>query len=148
MQKTCNKCGETKSLEDFPKRKDSKDGRLNSCKVCEGKRKAKYRYTEEQWKEWRLKKNYGITMDDYQTLLESQNHSCAICGVHIDDYVSQCANSENKFAKRKSKQNFSVDHCHTTGKIRGLLCFRCNLVLGYAQDNKEVLLNAVRYLGN
>jgi hypothetical protein len=146
MEKICNKCGETKLVESFPKRKDYKDGRLNTCKSCESQRKKKYEYTPDQWKGYRLKKKFGITLDDYANMLEKQNHRCAICQTHIDDYVSQCEGSESVYAQRKSKQNFSVDHCHDTGKIRGLLCYNCNLMLGNAKDNSDLLLKAIEYL--
>jgi hypothetical protein len=146
MEKTCIKCGELKLLESFPKRKDYKDGRLNTCKSCESLRKKKYEYTTDQWKEYRLKKKFGLTLSDYNSILKTQNYCCAICQTHIDDYVSQCDGSESVFAQRKSKQNFSVDHCHETGKIRGLLCYNCNLLLGNAKDRIHLLSSAIDYL--
>jgi len=78
-----------------------------------------------------LKKMFGITLDDYNQMLKSQNNSCAICGKHEDDESSSLA----------------VDHCHTTGKIRGLLCSDCNRGLGMFKDNVVVLKNAISYLG-
>jgi hypothetical protein len=71
---------------------------------------------------------YGITHDEYETLLEVQGGACAICG-----------NGEQKRA-------LAVDHDHQTGTIRGLLCDRCNPMLGYAQDNAAILQAAITYL--
>lgn len=73
--------------------------------------------------------NYKITVIDYDNLLKAQNGCCAICLRPPND---------NKF--------LNVDHCHTTGKIRGLLCSRCNPALGKLKDSKELLLKAIEYL--
>lgn len=75
-------------------------------------------------------KKYGITHEDYEHMLQLQNEKCAICGKPL---------SEN--GKR-----FSVDHDHISGKVRGLLCSRCNLALGYVKDNIDTLHNMIDYL--
>lgn len=76
-----------------------------------------------------LRVKFGITPEEYYALLEEQNGVCAIClGV-------------NKDGKR-----LSVDHNHDTGKVRGLLCQRCNLCIGQFEENQETLLRAVDYL--
>jgi hypothetical protein len=146
MEKTCNKCGIIKPLTEFHTKKGTKDGKHYSCATCENARKKKYEYTTDQWKEYRLKKKFGLTLDDYNSMLVSQNSCCAICQTHISEYVSQCDGSKSVFAQRKSKQNFSVDHCHNTGKIRGLLCYNCNLLLGNAKDKINLLTSAIDYL--
>ena len=79
----------------------------------------------------RLKLKYGISLEQYDALLAAQNNSCAICG-------SDKANSTGA--------RFHVDHCHTTGKVRGLLCYKCNSVLGYANDDQRILAKAMLYL--
>lgn len=137
--KTCNKCHQTKLLEEFPKKKDNKDGRHGSCKVCEGKRKEKYKYTTEEWSNWRRKKKFGLTEEQYKKMLSDQHHCCAICNIHLDDYVGI-------HGRGKKVDSFTVDHDHATGKIRGLTCFRCNLMLGYAQDNPNILEAGSKYL--
>ena len=129
MNKTCNKCNQTKLLEDFSKKKDMRDGRHGSCKVCESKRKAKYRYTTEQARAYWLKNQFGISVDEYNTMFESQQGKCAIC----DD------------APTKTRR-LAVDHCHTDGKIRGLLCFRCNATLGKFNDDITLFQKAIEYL--
>ena len=78
-----------------------------------------------------LIKNYGINTDEYELMLDSQNNSCAIC----------------RGPKTNNRTNyFDVDHCHKSGKVRGLLCSKCNLGLGYFQDNKKLMLLAYNYL--
>lgn len=77
-----------------------------------------------------LKKNYKISLDEYKQLVIDQNHKCAICKT---DEVSL-------------PKNLSVDHDHSTGKVRGLLCQHCNLGLGHFKDNIDLLLEAVKYL--
>jgi hypothetical protein len=92
-------------------------------------------------KQWRLNnqnkvknKNlsykYGISIEDYNKLFEQQEGCCAICDKHQQEF----------------KKALSVDHCHDTGKVRGLLCQHCNSVLGLSKDNIEVLQAAINYL--
>lgn len=138
-EKACNKCGGTKLLEDFPPRKANKDGRHSSCRSCEVKRKSKYKWTRDQWWEYDIKRQYGINKVEYDAILESQNHSCAVCGIHVEDY-------KGTYGKGKKVEKLSVDHCHKTNKVRGLLCFRCNLAIGYAQDDPTILENAASYI--
>jgi len=76
------------------------------------------------------KRNFGITIEEYDRMLKDQNQSCGICKI-----------SEKKWRKR-----FSVDHCHKTGKVRGLLCGKCNSVLGFVSDSTEILSNCINYL--
>lgn len=78
----------------------------------------------------RLKK-YGITIEEYNSLLEKQNGKCAICGAAIGD------NSGNRLY---------VDHNHKTGKVRGLLCSACNFGIGKFKDSPELLKKAAIYL--
>ena len=77
---------------------------------------------------------YGITKLDYEHMLEEQGRVCAIC-LRDDSQV-----------KTRMHMRLVVDHCHTTGKVRGLLCHRCNQGLGLFDDNPEALLQAVEYL--
>ncbi len=89
----------------------------------------------EKKRELSLKKWYGIGLDEYSILLEQQNNVCAICG-------------QNRNYKHKggTEWSLSVDHNHDTGKIRGLLCSKCNTGLGMFDDNIELLINAVIYM--
>lgn len=77
-------------------------------------------------------RKYGITPEDYDAMWEKQKGRCLICG-------------EKK--ERKGKYySLYVDHNHTTGKVRGLLCQRCNFLIGQARDNVRILRSAIRYL--
>ena len=76
-------------------------------------------------------KKYGISPEDYDTMLKEQDNKCKICLV--------------SFTTLKL-QNIHVDHCHTTNQIRGLLCSCCNGGLGFFKDNTETLTNAIVYL--
>lgn len=79
----------------------------------------------------RLRNIYGITQDDYDRMLEAQGGRCAIC---------KTATPTGKW------KVFAVDHCHTTGKIRGLLCNECNRGMGLLRDSAELLRKAADYL--
>ena len=83
-----------------------------------------------------LRKQYGITLEDYYKMLEEQNHVCAICG------RAEYATDHRSGLPRA----LAVDHCHETGKVRGLLCTNCNRGLGKFNDNIERLANAIKYL--
>jgi hypothetical protein len=82
-----------------------------------------------------LKRNYGITIEDYERMLEAQNHRCKLCGG--DGFPMDPA---------RHKVRLVVDHCHETGEIRGLLCHNCNRGLGLFKDNPSLLLSAAAYL--
>jgi hypothetical protein len=79
----------------------------------------------------RLKRKYNLSIDEYETLIESQNNSCKVCGTH---------------AKNNLKGKLYIDHCHTTGKVRGLLCMKCNSALGLLNDDKTLIQNLLDYL--
>ena len=79
---------------------------------------------------------YGLAYSDYLKMLDSQKGACAICGVPLKAHVG--LDSEYEVAK--------VDHCHTTGKVRGLLCKKCNVSLGNFNDDPMLLANAITYL--
>jgi hypothetical protein len=80
----------------------------------------------------RLRRKYNLSIADFDSMLASQNGLCAICGT-------------DKPPGRHGRWN--VDHCHTTGKVRGLLCNRCNAGLGQFNDSPQRLLAAIQYLG-
>jgi hypothetical protein len=77
-----------------------------------------------------LKRKYGVTPDIYEAYLEFQEYSCAICGTH----------------QSKISRKLSVDHDHRTGVVRGLLCYRCNSILGLSNDSIDTLKRAIDYL--
>lgn len=138
--KTCTKCNETKLLEDFSKLHLNKDGHHTQCKKCLQKYRTQHYFRSEDYRQKRIKKatvnsrkrKYGISEDQFQVLLESQNYCCAICSIHLDN---------SKFSLRGQ-----LDHCHKEGTIRGVLCGQCNTALGLFKDNKNILLEAISYL--
>jgi len=85
-----------------------------------------------------LKRKYGITLYDYEVMYEEQNGVCKICGnpeTRINPYT-------------KTPIRMPVDHCHETGKIRGLLCTDCNVGIGNLNDDIKLLEKAIEYLHN
>lgn len=77
-----------------------------------------------------LNRKYGISIQEYEKILESQNNRCAIC----------------KQSEPNGKGVFHVDHCHNNGHVRGILCAKCNILLGHADDNIVTLMSAIEYL--
>ena len=136
MTKCCSKCNEVKPLTDFHKRAVGKNGLNPQCKVCQAAY-AKVRNSSEQerlaTRRRALKGFYNIDLATYNNMLEAQGGVCAICGT----------------ADAHSTRNvsFAVDHCHSTGIVRGLLCNSCNMGLGYFKDNPHSLAQAIAYLG-
>jgi hypothetical protein len=82
-----------------------------------------------------LLRQYGLTDDDYAALLTSQDGVCAICGTN-----------DPGRGNGGQRRHFSIDHDHLTGRVRGLLCDRCNRVLGRMDDSPELLRKAAMYL--
>lgn len=81
-----------------------------------------------------LKRTYKITLEEWYDMFDKQNSLCAIC------------NQEGFKLDPASANLLVVDHCHTTGKVRGLLCHNCNRGLGLFKDDRERLLKALAYL--
>jgi hypothetical protein len=94
-------------------------------------RRANAEYNRERQRPYHLKYKYGITVEEYEVLLETQNHRCAIC------------NTDSPSGKWKV---FAVDHCHDTGEVRGLLCNECNRGMGLLGDDHKRLEAASAYL--
>lgn len=93
---------------------------------------ARRREKPETIKNEKLRLSFGITLSDYNKMMEAQKDRCAICGIHNSD----------------CKRSLAVDHCHTTGRVRGLLCGKCNSAIGLMNESTEVLKNAISYLEN
>lgn len=104
----------------------------NRKTVNETSRRARVKYRH-RYKFYALKRDYGLTREQYESMLRAQNDCCAICAV--------------AFASLPSKKTH-VDHCHHTGRVRGILCHKCNLGVGMFDDNAENLSKAIAYLNN
>jgi hypothetical protein len=82
---------------------------------------------------------YGITPEDYDTMLKEQNHKCKICSIKFN-------NNYNQESKIDYAHLQHLDHCHTTKKVRGILCPFCNLGLGHFKNSPERITTAINYL--
>jgi len=147
LTKVCTKCGVEKSLDDFHKHPRGKYGKSPSCKICNNKKsrawhaknKEKATQYNRDWREknkerfretsrlQKLKYNYGLSPEEYKQLQIRQCNTCPICHEWLDE-------------------NVVVDHCHETGRVRGLLHNRCNTAIGLLRDDPELLTNAANYL--
>ncbi len=135
--KTCSICNASKTIDNFYKRER---GHLRKeCKVCiihrsnenyknnfEERRLSKKKWAHTVFLPKLRLKLYGITPEKYNSILQAQDGKCAIC--------------------KEIKEIINVDHCHSTNKIRGLLCQSCNLGLGNFRDKISNLEEAIKYL--
>jgi hypothetical protein len=138
-ERVCSKC----RVLNTKRWRDKKWENENPGKVKESYRKyyqknkeKKLEYCKEQYlknkehRKWAaIKRKYGITKDDFDKLFKAQNESCAICG-----------------KKDFTQWTLNIDHCHTTGKVRGILCNNCNTAIGALQEDVTILLNAIKYI--
>jgi hypothetical protein len=102
-------------------------GKIHSKKVDQITEKNRYHKTGK----FKLtERKYGVDVEQYNKMFNDQNGCCAICGTHQTNF----------------EKSLAVDHCHSSRKVRGLLCTNCNLMLGCAKDNENILLSALQYL--
>jgi predicted RNA-binding Zn-ribbon protein involved in translation (DUF1610 family) len=151
LEVSCPNCGVVRLARGDLVRKAQREGKDFWCLPCRNRTRVhkprKYTGTVEErrkqaTKAWRdgnkdkvlnkrYKERYGITLDEYNQMLINQDKKCLICGV-----------DENNARDKK----LVVDHNHSTGAIRGLLCHSCNCGLGYFKDKEELLNKAINYL--
>jgi hypothetical protein len=86
-----------------------------------------------KWKSF-IQRTYGITAEDYYNMLAAQDNKCAVC------------ESEEVNSSRVLSNKLFIDHCHDTGKVRGLLCSKCNHAIGLLNDDTDLLQKAIAYL--
>lgn len=131
--KTCSKCLQTKPLEAFHKRNTKGTcGVQSHCKACVGVHMKAY--SESKGRYLAFGRKYGISKKQYFDMREAQQNKCAICSKVLNDKGT------------RAHDGAAIDHCHTTGKIRGLLCNHCNRGLGMFQDDPDTLIKASLYL--
>ncbi len=110
----------------------SEKGKKRTQKYNKGKRgisaRVRYQLTDTYLAK-HLRLSYGMSLDDYYTLLKEQDGICAICKKPNRNGARLC-----------------VDHNHRTGIVRGLLCTQCNVILGYIDDSPIILKGAIKYL--
>jgi hypothetical protein len=156
IERHCNGCNTTKPISEFGKDKYRAQGYSFRCKSCrnlvfkeyrennlekikESNNKSRERrkafYGSEKGilssRKAHLKRMYGITIEQYNEMSEVQDHKCMICGGTEMNY-------KNKV--------LCVDHNHTTGQVRGLLCGLCNSGIGKFKEDKQLLMNTIKYL--
>lgn len=162
--KICSRCGLPKDLKEFCKHRSRKDGHSGICRGCSKIVKAEYRsknpdkikaYSSryysahkdrenakarvyrkanpERFKAYEREQHYGLRDAEFKRLLEAQSNSCAVC-----EFVFTTEGSKEEAA--------NVDHCHTTGEVRGLLCAKCNKAIGLFKDSPVLLERAAEYL--
>ena len=155
--KTCTKCQQSKPFNDFHPRPSSKSGYQSWCKECKNasrrekphpplvpgetkedrlRRQKRESYARAKAKNPRLslertlKKKYGLAIEDYDQMLIEQDNKCYVCSQPPTDKETRLA----------------VDHCHTTGRVRKLLCNSCNSALGFVDDDVSRLSSLIAYL--
>lgn len=139
--KKCSRCKEEKDLSLFNVDNHAKTGFRSHCKSCvrvyqienrerynAGQRRWRFNHKEQNKSTWR-KYTYGITTDDYNNMLKSQDGKCAIC----------------RHAPLPGKE-LHIDHNHRTDRVRGLLCQKCNVYIGMIHENKETVKRMFSYL--
>lgn len=89
-------------------------------------------------REYNLKRKYKLTPEQYEEILKKQEGKCANIYCKKEDMIIKGS---------KGSRRLAIDHDHETGKIRGLLCRDCNLILGFCKDNQQLLEGLIRYLG-
>lgn len=144
--KVCPKCKKELSFDNY---NFDKNGKINTvCKYCKNEnyknwyqknkqkvkeRKAKYHEKTKEYRRWyTIKLRYGITKEEYETIFKNQGHKCGIC--------------KNTKSGHKNTDEMVVDHCHKTKKVRGLLCNRCNTLLGSVNEDISILRETIKYI--
>lgn len=135
--KQCIKCKQWKAKSCFSPSKEGKYGLQSRCKKCRNIEQKIKRGTQEGKRAFRksvLKCKYNVALKQYNKMFEEQKGVCAVCRKPETAQVG------------KTIRCLCVDHNHKTGKIRGLLCRNCNVVLGVVKEDKERLLQLALYL--
>jgi len=128
-QKCCVKCKTEKPFSDFNRNSTRLDGRRTDCKSCQ----VKATFESRRRRKWFIR--YGMTMETYQTLFDMQGGVCAICH-----------KPETGKANNGKTRLLAVDHCHENGNIRGLLCGKCNRIIGELGDDPLLFRAMADYL--
>jgi Autographiviridae endonuclease VII len=146
--KSCSKCKEIKDYSEFHKDLTRAIGIRPACKACETKRlyewreknRSAYNNYAAQWRALNperqhateIKRKYNVSKEQYQEMLDKQGNRCQICRkLHNVDI---------------KRGRLYIDHNHTTGKVRGLLCNNCNSGIGNLQDDPDIVQSALEYL--
>lgn len=124
--KTCSKCKKEKPVGEFYYESKVRSGLSACCKKCKGLSGAAWTRRNPESKQISHRRSrYGLEPGDYASLLERFGGKCGVCG---------------------GSNRIEIDHCHKTGKVRGILCRNCNHALGKFQDSEAMLSRAIEYL--
>ena len=142
--KKCSRCGKEKCKSNFGINNLGADGLRSYCKDCANEynrkwyaentekgraaNKASYNKYKDKREDYRLKRLYNISLDQYNDMFSKQKGECAICG------------------NKDEEKALAVDHCHDTDKVRELLCTRCNRAIGLFEDDFQLIYKAAAYL--
>lgn len=133
-------CKQAKPLSEFHLTKSgARDGRFSYCKPCRIAYTNRWKKSNperalEMSRKYILAKRFGITLSDYDAMLERCGGVCQICG--------------KPESQTHRNMRLAVDHCHKTGKVRGLLCSLCNTAIGKLNDDPAILQRAIDYLND
>lgn len=131
MSKRCTGCNQTKPFNQFHKNAGRPGGYQPYCKPCTATKSFARRDAAAAYKR---KREFGLSDEDYKQMLIAQQYVCAIC------------HQPERQLRRGRLVALHVDHDHKTGKVRQLLCTKCNAGLGYFDDNPERMQQAAAYL--
>lgn len=154
--RVCTRCGVYKEWVNFNKATKGTKGFRSSCQICDREVSANWKtesnyyennrehilehkrntHSQIRKKNYDLIAKYGITLEEFDSLLLEQRHMCKICKCHI----LRLTDSDTRYRAAV------VDHCHKTGTVRGLLCHTCNRALGLFNDDYELLRRASEYI--
>ncbi len=141
VEKECTVCGVSKPFtrEFFSPDKRRKGGFNTQCKVCRlvvstRWKKSHPEVMKKNYRRQHLKRNYGITLEEYDRMYFEQGGVCLTCG--------KPETAKNQYGLRR----LAVDHDHKTGRVRGLLCTCCNRLIGLARDDVNTLKRIINYL--
>ena len=157
ITKTCSTCYIEKPVAEFSKQSIRQDGLNITCKICLKARhdirykdpikRQRIRDAGARWRERNpdadadktLRRKYGITLTQYDEMFAAQGGVCALC---------KRSETTNRRKRGEGRERLAVDHCHDTGRVRGLLCFKCNTAIGSLGDTEEDARKVVEYLSN
>jgi len=137
--KICGKCKVEKQDTDYY---SNGSRRRSYCKICSSLYQKEHKTQNEE----RLRKQWQKASKKYYTLKTSRVKTYRRYGLSVNDYFSLLEKQNGKCKVCNEEKKLVIDHNHKTGKVRGLLCLNCNTALGHLKDNKEIMLSAIKYL--
>ena len=128
INKQCTKCGIIKEINSFKFKDAKKLYRHSACNNCKDKERRKSPGKKLLRKKQHLRLNYKLDYTTYLQMIKTQNNKCKICN------------------QEQQGKSLAVDHCHTTGKVRGLLCANCNTAIGLLKEDITIFNKAIEFL--